>query len=104
MAKLDEKIMRIEACLHELVQDREDFDKGKVALQLDARIAKTWVWQLDQAIELLTAMLDDWKEVSPDGAKWEAKRSEASGNGMQKGNPSAGTRRVPGDQGSTDDQ
>ncbi len=82
MATLDEKIARVEACVRELAQDREDFDRGKIALQLDARIVKTWVWQLDQVLSLLTAMLDDWKEISAHNPECEKHRAESPGNGI----------------------
>ncbi len=104
MATLDEKIARVEACVHELAQDREDFDKGKIPLQLDARIAKTWVWQLDQVLSLLTAMLDDWKDVSALNQETDKHRAEVAGNGVEKGNRHTGTRNPPSNEGSTDDQ
>ncbi len=102
MAKLDEKIMRIEACVRELAQDREDFEKGKVPLQLDARIAKTWVRQFDQVIGVLTAMVDDWKEVA--GLRPERNTSRTAANGIEQGNAREGTRSPPSNPGSTDDQ
>ncbi len=69
--------MRIEACVRELAQDRAEFAKG-IALEVDARVVKTWVRQFDQVTALLTAMLDDWKELSgitPDGEDYDGRES-----------------------------
>ncbi len=104
MAKLDDKLRRIEAYVREFAQDRDDFDKGKIPLQLDARIAKTWVRQFDQVISLLTAMLDDWKDVAALSQETDKHRAEVDGNGVQKGNPHTATRTPPSSEGSTDDQ
>ncbi len=99
MPNLDEKIMRFETYVRELAQDREDFYKEKIDLRLDARVAKTWVWQLDQVTAFLTGMLDDWKEVSGERDKHSPGDAE---NGIEKGK--RGTRSIPNDQGSSDDQ
>ena len=78
MAQLDEKITRIEACVRELAQDREDFDKGKIALQLDTGVVKASARQLDQATTQLTAMLDDWKDVGAKDAECGNERADVA--------------------------
>ena len=78
MAKLGEKIERIELYKCELALDREDFSTGKIGLQLDARVAKTWVRQIDQVISRLTEMLDDWKEVA--ALSQDSNKDAAAGN------------------------
>jgi len=85
MAKLDEKIIRFESYLRQLADDRENFAKGEMELAIDGRIVKAWVRQLDQVATLLTAMVDDWKEVSARGSGREKHPIDHVGNANKMG-------------------